>query len=272
MSDSLPVDLSAALAAAADRVGRFGRVTYRSDVESTNDVAMSLAMAGEPEGAVVIADVQRAGRGRRGRDWHSPAGAGLYLSAVVRPRGPLGAVPLVTLAAGAAAAHAVQAVTALPLELKWPNDLVIGRPWRKLGGVLCEAAGHGGRIDAVIVGLGINVRQAAYPREIAERATSIEAELGRPVERAPLLVALLESLRLLVDRLHAQEHEAICAAWRRFARAALSGAVVRWTERGCERRGRSRDIDRDGALLVESEGRVERLIAGEVQWEGLSRE
>jgi BirA family biotin operon repressor/biotin-[acetyl-CoA-carboxylase] ligase len=184
MFDPPPADVVRALDEAAARLGGFCRLRYRAEVRSTNDLALSLALAGEPAGTIVLADGQHAGRGRRGHDWFSPPGAGLYLSVIVRPRGPAQGTALVTLAAGVAVADAVRAVSALPVELKWPNDLVVGRPWRKLGGVLSEAAGT---IDAVVVGIGVNLLQAAYPREIADRATSVEAELGRPVGRTPLV-------------------------------------------------------------------------------------
>jgi BirA family biotin operon repressor/biotin-[acetyl-CoA-carboxylase] ligase len=272
MFDPLPDDVAAALLRAKPRLGRFGNLRYVAEIDSTNDAALALALAGEPEGTAVVADLQRAGRGRRGRDWFSPPGAGLYLSVIVRPRGPVTAAPLLTLAAGVAAASAARSVTGLPVELKWPNDLVIGRPWRKLGGVLSEAAGHGAHIDAVVVGIGINLRQVAYPREIADRATSIETELGRPVERVPLVVELLDALRQVIDALHAEDHATICRDWRALARPGLAGAPVRWRERDGDRTGRARDIDTDGALLVESGGKIERLIAGEVHWEGLSRD
>jgi BirA family biotin operon repressor/biotin-[acetyl-CoA-carboxylase] ligase len=272
MADPVPADLAAALSTKAWRLGAFSRLSYRNEIGSTNDLALSMATHGEAEGAVVIADHQQSGRGRRGRDWFSPAGAGLYLSAIVRPKGTAGPVPILTLAAGAATARAVRTVTALPVELKWPNDLVIGRPWRKLGGVLCETAGHGARIDAVVVGIGVNLLETAYPREIADRATSIEAELGRRVERAPIVVSILESLASVVEHFHAGRRAAICEEWRSFAARSLSGASVRWVDRNGEHQGRARDIDGDGALLVESRGRVERLVAGEVTWEGLSRD
>lgn len=271
MSDPIPADLATALAMSR-QLGPFSRLAYVVETGSTNDLALSMAANGAAEGTVVVADQQRSGRGRRGRDWFSPPGAGLYLSAVVRPTASVGSVPMLTLAAGAAAARAVRSMTALPVELKWPNDLVIGRPWRKLGGVLCETTGSGSRIDAVIVGIGINLLATAYPREIADRATSIEAELGRSVERAPVIVAVLESLAAAVEHFHAGRLGEICRDWRTLAAPGLGGASVRWTDRGVERRGRAHDIDGDGALLVESAGRVERLVAGEVRWEGLSRD
>jgi BirA family biotin operon repressor/biotin-[acetyl-CoA-carboxylase] ligase len=269
MFEPLPADLQAAVSLAEPRLGRFNQLRYAAETDSTNDLALSLAVAGAPEGTAVLADFQKDGRGRRGSTWHSPSGAGLYLSVVIRPAGAGGAFRLLTLGVGVAVARAIHAVTALPVELKWPNDLVIGRPWRKLGGVLSEAAGT---IDAVVVGIGVNLLQAAYPPEIADRATSVEAELGRPVGRTPLVVELLAGLRTVVDTLQAGGEDAICRAWRELAGAGLSGAAVRWHDQTVERRGRARDIDTDGALLVESGGRLERLIAGEVRWEGLSRD
>jgi BirA family biotin operon repressor/biotin-[acetyl-CoA-carboxylase] ligase len=158
-------------------------------------------------------------------------------------------------------------VSALPVELKWPNDLVIGRPWRKLGGLLCEAIGAGPPLDAVVVGVGLNLRRAAYPREVAPRATSIEVELGRPIDRAPLIVEVLVAIRTMMDVLNRGDRETVCAEWRRLGEAGLRGSAVRWRDGDEERRGRARGIDTDGALLVEREGRLERLIAGDIEWD-----
>jgi BirA family biotin operon repressor/biotin-[acetyl-CoA-carboxylase] ligase len=160
----------------------------------------------------------------------------------------------------------------LPVELKWPNDLVIGRPWRKLGGVLSEAASVGDRVEAIVVGIGINLRQVRYPREIATRATAIEAELGRSIDRAPLVIELLRQTRLVTGLLHGGDVGAVLQAWRRMGSAGLSGSLVRWQQAGEIVRGRTLDIDGDGALLVELDGRIERIVAGEVLWESLAGE
>jgi BirA family biotin operon repressor/biotin-[acetyl-CoA-carboxylase] ligase len=242
-----------------------------AEVDSTNEVALKLAAAGAPEGTAVLADAQRAGRGRRGRSWFSPPGAGLYLSCIVR----WNAGPLLTLAAGVAAARAVEATTALPVELKWPNDLVVGRPWRKLGGILCEAVGAGPLVETVVVGIGINLQPAAYPAELARRATSIEVELGRPVDRAPLVAECLVQLFAIVERLRDGGVSSVIDDWRRLGRAGLENAAVRWQDQDGERRGRARDVAADGALLVEVErgdrgGVLERIVAGEVTWETLT--
>ena len=272
MSDPLPADLADALAAAEPRLGAYAQARFFAEVESTNDVALALAAAGGPEGTSVLADAQRAGRGRRGRAWFSPPGAGLYLSVIVRPGDAVESLSLVTLAAGVAAAEAVAAIAQLPIELKWPNDLVIGRPWRKLGGLLSESVGAGARVESVVVGIGLNLRHLAYPADMADRATSIEAELGRPVSRALLVVETLARLRDAMARLRAGDRDWVPRAWRQFGRAGLEGAPVRWQDQGALCRGLARDVDADGALLVERDGRVERLVAGEVLWERLSRE
>ena len=177
---------------------------------------------------------------------------------------------LLTLAAGVAVAEAVRSTTGLPVELKWPNDLVIGRPWRKLAGVLCESVGVGARVDAIVVGIGVNLRAAAYPPELAGQATSIEIELGRPIERAMLVAQCLGRLADGVRRLRRGEREGIVRDWRSLGRAGLNGVPVRWHEQGDEQRGLARDIDPDGALLVERGGRLERIIAGEVLWDRMS--
>jgi BirA family biotin operon repressor/biotin-[acetyl-CoA-carboxylase] ligase len=177
---------------------------------------------------------------------------------------------LITLAAGVAAARAVRTATGLELELKWPNDLVTGRPWRKAGGVLCEAAGVvGGAVEAVVVGIGINVQPAAYPPDVAKRATSLEAELSRAVDRSPLVVELLANLAAVTGRLWAGDGNAVLEEWRRLGRAGLGGAPVRWNDHGVDRVGAARDIDSDGALVVDADGRLERIVAGEVTWERL---
>lgn len=266
MPDDLPPDLQHAIPA-----GRLDRFHYVAEIGSTNDRAIALALEGAPEGTAVLAEAQRAGRGRRGRDWFSPPGAGLYLSVVIRPAARA-EWTLVTIAAGVAAARAVTVATGLPLELKWPNDLVVGRPWRKVGGVLCESVGSGARVDAVVVGIGLNLRHAAYPPEIAARATAIETELGRGVDRGAIVAALLEELDEVVGRLRAGDRAGVCDAWRRLAASGLHGAPVRWHDQGRDRTGIVRGLDDDGALVVAADGRLVRIVSGEVTWERLSRD
>ena len=142
-----------------------GPCWYHEEVASTNTKARSLAKAGAPEGAVVIAESQTSGRGRRGRSWFCPAGKGLLISVLLRPTLPVSQVHLLTLVAACAAAEAIEATVDLPVGIKWPNDLFLGD--RKAGGILVEAAGAGAAVDWVVAGIGINVN--TEPGELPAR-------------------------------------------------------------------------------------------------------
>ncbi len=257
-----PADVQSAVSAAASRLGPFTSLRYSESIGSTNDAALALAAAGEPEGASVLADQQTAGRGRRGRSWSSPPGAGVYLSVILRGE-DLAKIPgLVTLGAGVAASAAVQVATGLPVRLKWPNDLVISAEWRKLGGILCEAQGR----DALVVGVGINLTSAAHPHDVVARATSIESELGRSVDRASIIVECLAGLRALATALRAGQGATIVSAWRDRAADGWRAAPVQWVDGERTVHAVAKDIDADGGLIVQRDGRLERVVAGEVLW------
>jgi BirA family biotin operon repressor/biotin-[acetyl-CoA-carboxylase] ligase len=272
MSRRLPSDLEAAVEAAAPRLYGFDRIEYFPEIDSTNSAALDLAASGAPHGTVVLADAQRAGRGRLGRVWHSPADAGIYLSAIMRSDTWAGTLSLVTLAAGVAVVRGLRAATGLVTELKWPNDVVVGRPWRKLAGILSESASAAARVEAVVVGVGINLRSSALAPELRDRATAVEVELGRQVDRAACVVEVLAGLAEASAHLSAADSDWILGEWRRSGGAGLGGAPVRWNDGQGEHRGTAIDIDETGALLVETGvGRVQRVISGEVWWERLSR-
>jgi len=197
----------------------------------------------------------------------------MYLSAILRPDAWDGALSLVTLAAGVAVANAIRAATGLVVELKWPNDVVIGRPWRKLAGILCESASAAPRVEAVVVGIGVNLRADAVSAEMADRATALELELGRPVDRAAFVVEMLASLSEVTERLARGDRAIVLDEWRALGRSGLGGAAVHWNDDEGPRRGAARDVANDGALVVDAGGgRIERLVAGEVFWERLSSE
>ena len=266
-SAPLPEDLATALAAARPRLGRLGsQIVYLPVTGSTNDVAATLAIRDATEGAVVIADTQTAGRGRRGRGWFSPPGSGLYVSVVLRPGRSLSgsgdrATRLLTLTAGVALVEAVERATGLAVDLKWPNDLYIAR--HKLAGILAEAAG--GPDEPIVLGYGINVRAAAYPPELRDRATSLESELGRHVDGVMLFVETLAALARRYDDLLEGRFDAILDAWR--ARApGSSGARVAWATASGAVSGVTAGIDDEGALLVAVGDRLERIVAGAVTW------
>lgn len=247
----------------------FGRtVHYFHETGSTNDVAAALAERGTPEGTVVIASAQTRGRGRLGRVWYSPPDAGLYVSLVCRNRA---AAPLLTLAGGIAVAEGIRAATGLPVEIKWPNDVVIPpgaalRRRRKLAGILAEAASTGDGLQYVVLGFGINLRPAALPHALADRATSLEAELGRPIDPGPLLAGILEAFARVYAELGRGNRRAVLDRWRALAPSA-AGTRVEWEAEGERRRGVTAGIADDGALLVTSGSGTERILSGEVIWE-----
>jgi BirA family biotin operon repressor/biotin-[acetyl-CoA-carboxylase] ligase len=177
----------------------FGKRVYHFfKTDSTNRVAMELGYEDEPEGAVVLAEEQTAGRGRAGRSWHSERGAGLYVTVLLRPKLSPVQAPLLTMLAGLSAHTAVLAQTGLAAELKWPNDLLIHG--KKLGGILTEMHAEPNAVRFVIVGIGINVNQEKFPGELAGTATSLRRETGRAQPRLELLVKLLSQFETDYNR------------------------------------------------------------------------
>lgn len=261
--------MAAALSQAADRLGAFGRqVQWYAELPSTNDLAGAFADHGAREGSIVIANSQTAGRGRQGRQWCSPPGAGLYVSIVLRPHAR--AVPLLTIAAGVALAEGIREATGLTTALKWPNDVVViassGR--RKLAGILAEA-GHGAGPQSnaphVVLGFGINLRPAACPPDVASRATSLEEALGREPDRGRVLAECLAGLAARYDELQGDRPGGVLEAWRTFAQPLL-GCDVEWEGTGGTIRGVANDVDGAGALLVRTPEGIVRVIGGEVRW------
>jgi BirA family biotin operon repressor/biotin-[acetyl-CoA-carboxylase] ligase len=214
----------------------------------------------------VIAAAQTAGRGRFGRQWFSPPGAGLYVSVVCRNAA---AIPLLTLAGGVAVADGVRTATGLPVQIKWPNDVIVqsGPPTRrrKLAGILAEASTTADGRQHVILGFGINLLSAAYPPGLADTATSIETELGRAPESGPVLAETLAALSARVAQLAAHRRQEVLVRWRELAPSAR-GTAVEWDTPAGMLAGISAGIADDGALLVRVGTRMERIISGELRW------
>jgi BirA family biotin operon repressor/biotin-[acetyl-CoA-carboxylase] ligase len=268
MSEPVPPDFASALRATAARRGHLGfDIHYFNETTSTNDVAATHAERGAAEGTVVVAGAQTSGRGRFGRVWHSPPGAGLYMSIVFRD---VKAAPFLTLAAGVAVVDGVRAATGLPLEIKWPNDVVAAgtkgpSQRRKVAGILAEGSSSADGLQHVVVGIGINISPAAYPRDVAARASSIETELGRPAEAAPIFAEVLAALADQVKPLSRGDASQLLARWRVLSPWTAGSAVECDTPAG-RVSGIAAGIADDGALLVRVEGKIERIIAGEVLW------
>jgi BirA family transcriptional regulator, biotin operon repressor / biotin---[acetyl-CoA-carboxylase] ligase len=176
-----------------------GKLHFFPSIHSTNTYAMQQAEAGAPEGMVYFADEQTAGRGRGAHAWSSPPASGLYVSILLRPRMAPADTLWLSLAAGLAVRSAIEEVTSLRADLRWPNDLLFGR--RKFCGILTELNAEVTRVRHVVAGIGINVHQEQFPDELRDQATSLFIETGRSWPRQELLIALLQSLHREVTAL-----------------------------------------------------------------------
>jgi BirA family biotin operon repressor/biotin-[acetyl-CoA-carboxylase] ligase len=223
-------------------------------VSSTQDLARELAAAQAPEGAVVVAEVQTAGRGRLGRTWVSPRG-GLYLSVVLRPPVSPPEVPKLSLVGGVAAARAIERACGLAVGLRWPNDLLVNR--RKVGGVLAEA---GPDARWVILGIGLNANVSS---ELPEGATSIAAELGTPVDLEDLFCAVCAELEVAYEAFRGDDFATVLRWWR--DRTTTLGRRVRVHLPSGTYEGIAEAVDGDGALLLRlPDGSAMRIVAGEL--------
>ncbi len=190
-----PAETDAALAGS-----RFaGKLHFFSSIASTNSYAMQQADGGAAEGSVYFSDEQTEGRGRGAHTWVSLPGSGLYVSVLLRPRIPPADVLWLSLAAGLAARNAIHAVTSLEPDLRWPNDLLLGK--KKFCGILTELNAEVTRVRHAVVGIGINVHQPRFPDGLSEIATSLAMETGRNWPRQELLIALLRALDAEVNAL-----------------------------------------------------------------------
>jgi len=264
----LPDEFEAALASTAAERGPFGeRLHYFTETQSTNDLAAAAAERGDPEGTTYVAGAQAAGRGRLGRTWFSPPGAGLYVSTIIR-RASL--APWITLIGGVAVAEGIRTATGLPVQIKWPNDIVVVagsglRARRKIAGILAEASSGPAGVEYVVLGIGVNIRPAAYPPELADRAGAIEAELGRPVDGGAVLAQILAGLNRTLGELAAAGAPSLFARWLALSPSA-QGAAIEWNVGSEGKRGTTAGLGEDGALLARTAAGLERILAGEVRW------
>ncbi len=241
----------------------FGKRIYHFfKTDSTNRVALELGHAGEPEGAVVLAEEQTAGRGRAGRAWHSERAAGIYVTLLLRPRLAPVQAPLLTMMAGLSAHAAIQAQTGLTLELKWPNDLLING--KKLGGILTEMHAEPGQVRFVIVGIGLNVNQEKFTGELGAIATSLRVETGKPQSRLELLVRLLREFENDYNQFL---REGAASVTQKFAAISsyAKGKRVRVTNGTESFAGTTDGLGPEGLLRVKrDDGDVVTVIAGDV--------
>jgi len=238
------------------------RIVHYFRTDSTNRVALDLAAKGAEHGTVVVAEEQTAGRGRFGRTWYSEKSSGIYVSVILRPPLPPSVAPILTLMTAVAAHQAVGIATGLPVDIRWPNDLLVNS--RKVCGILTEMSAELDRLHAVVLGIGINVNHRVLPDGLKETATSLRIEGKKTYSRTHILVALLRELErtyhLLLD-------EGDAAIVRRWTAASTYGAGkrIRVVRSSGEALATTVGLEASGALRIRyDDGHEESLVTGEI--------
>ena len=237
-------------------------IQYFDNLPSTNDLALDWADNGAPDFSLVAADSQSAGRGRLGRHWVTRAGAALAFSLVLRPSAQeTGQLALFSPLAGLAVSQALEKLSALQPIIKWPNDVLLER--KKVAGILAEAAWEGQKVNGVILGIGINVAPSSVPpaHELLFPATSVEQEVGHPIDRIRLLRSVLEELLAWRPYLGSPE---FLQAWEKHL--AFRGEWVEVSQPGnTSLQGQVVRIDQNGNLiLLDTLGKEISITAGDV--------
>ena len=238
---------------------RLGRpVSWRDETQSTNDDALTAAKSGAPHGAVFGAETQSHGRGRRGSQWHSTPGAGLWFSLLLRPTLAAEQAPGLALCAGLAVREAVACRVTAPVQVKWPNDVLAGG--RKLAGILVESQVSGGKLGSVVIGIGINVTQTDFPDALAGIATSLSLLSADDSSRERLLADVLHDFEAELARLTERGLQGVAEALR--PHDALLGKRLRVDAL----EGTAAGIDASGCLLLrDNAGQVHAIASGHVE-------
>lgn len=241
-------------------------VVFLEETDSTNEEAKRQGAAGAPDGTLCVAERQTGGKGRLGRSWSSPPGAGVWMSLLLRPQvAPQDATQL-TLIVGLSVCQAIRRLTGCDARIKWPNDIVIGR--KKICGILTELTADMEQIHYVVVGIGINANLSEFPEELQKKATSLFLETGRKVSRAALVREVLEKLEknydLFLTDLTADfitPYETLCVSLNRQVSVVRGGGQIT---------GQSTGLTKTGELLIRLEnGDTLEIGSGEVTVQGI---
>lgn len=248
------------------RTRTLGRTLYHFySVDSTNLFASRLLNHDSrkvPDGTVILAESQTAGRGRVGRSWHSEPESGLYFSMVLRPKVPAGWAPLFTLATAVAMHNAVERHTRLDVDIKWPNDLLIDG--KKACGILSEIQAEVDRVNTLIIGVGLNVNHSTFPEELTAIATSIRMASGRMQSRVEIFLEFLEEFENLFTTFEKTGPAKVIEEWTRHSSFA-NGRRIKVDDGFRVIEGVTRGLNSYGALRVElKDGRIEDVYSGDV--------
>lgn len=241
-------------------IGR--NIDYQESTGSTQKIAHQLSNDDAPEGTVVLAEEQVSGRGRMDRKWHSPKYTGIWMSIILRPNILPARAPQLTLLAAVAVVQAMEEVTGLVPEIKWPNDILING--RKVTGILTELQAEADRINSVIIGIGINVNQEAFPEDIEQTATSLLIEKGEPVSRTELIKSVFAQLEKLYSIYMENGFLPIKLLWESYAVSIGKTLKARTLTSVIE--GRALGITDDGVLKIEDkDGVIHHVYSADIE-------
>ena len=256
-------EIKNALAAGGGVIGR--EIVFLDLTDSTNTVAAELAGKGVPEGTVVIANGQTAGRGRRGRAWLSPSGKNLYLSIILTPDIPPTEAPILTLMTAVACASALKGLSACPVSIKWPNDMMVSG--RKLGGILTEIKADPDRVFYAIIGIGININLGAEdtPGDLKGIATSIKVETGKSQSRTRYAIEILREMGKWYNTLLRMGKPPIIREWLRLS--STIGRHVKVTVGEGIVTGTAEEINDEGMLMLRlPDNSLKRITSGDITY------
>ena len=244
--------------------GRFGcRIHHHYKLDSTMNEAARLALAGNPHGTLVVAEEQTAGRGRFGRSWFSERSTGIYFTLILRPSLSPAEAPILTLWAGVALAEALVEVSSLPMDLRWPNDVLVNG--KKCAGILVEMTAEPEKIGHVLLGLGINVNHLQIPAGLAAEATSLRLETGHGFSRLGLLISVLKRLEYHYNRFQEQGAAIVVQRFCEISSYAR-GKRVNVTDGSRVVSGVTAGLTPEGVLLLKrDDGRTEKILSGQVR-------
>ena len=242
-------------------------IIYYKQLDSTNTEIARLAADGAVHGTVVVADAQTAGKGRRGRQWESPAGENIYLSILLRPDCVPEKAPMLTLVMAYSVAKLLRELGVEGVQIKWPNDLVLSG--KKICGILTEMQLKDTEIDYVVVGVGINVNTSNFPKELKDTATSLYLESGRTFDREIMVESVVEHFGQAYQQFaEVQDLQFLREEYNNML--VNVGREVRVLEPGNEYKAYAQGINSEGELLVRTEdGEEKRIYAGEVSVRGI---
>ena len=243
----------------------FGQKTLSvlKKTDSSNRQAKQMAAWGEPEGAVVVAESQQSGRGRKGREWISPPGSGIYTSLILRPQISPSDAPCITLMTAVAVAESLMTVCKAPFRIKWPNDILVNG--KKIAGILTEISTEMDSVDYIVVGIGVNVntRISNFPIKLRNRATSLYAETGKEFPIVTVLQQLLQKFETWYLLFQKDGFEKIRARWKSLSDVIGKEVVIQKVGENVQ--GRIIDIDHDGVLLLQDrQNRTHRIFSGDL--------